>query len=187
MVRISDARMSGTAYGCCVLHVAPESWVGGPLARVESPGAQVRARLRDAVLAAHPPGERVLRFRLPGRHRADAGARDSLSPARREQSGGGGLRGSGLAARDQGIAREHLEAARCDDPAISRVRFVVSLEIVETVDVVHHQPGRAAHSDFRGVPEPVQLLEASAVPEMKARYRIQGLRALFRVKQVVRA
>jgi len=34
MVRISDARMSGTAYGACVLHVAPESFVGGPLAFV---------------------------------------------------------------------------------------------------------------------------------------------------------
>jgi dihydroxyacid dehydratase/phosphogluconate dehydratase len=35
MVRISDARMSGTAYGTCVLHVSPESWIGGPLALVE--------------------------------------------------------------------------------------------------------------------------------------------------------
>jgi dihydroxy-acid dehydratase len=34
MLRISDARMSGTAYGACVLHVAPESYVGGPLALV---------------------------------------------------------------------------------------------------------------------------------------------------------
>jgi dihydroxy-acid dehydratase len=34
MVRVSDARMSGTAYGTCVLHVAPESYVGGPLALV---------------------------------------------------------------------------------------------------------------------------------------------------------
>ena len=34
MVRISDSRMSGTAYGTCVLHVAPESYVGGPLALV---------------------------------------------------------------------------------------------------------------------------------------------------------
>src|SRR5207248_8856234 len=31
MLRISDARMSGTSYGACVLHVAPESFVGGPL------------------------------------------------------------------------------------------------------------------------------------------------------------
>jgi len=34
MVRISDARMSGTSYGACVLHVTPESFVGGPLAFV---------------------------------------------------------------------------------------------------------------------------------------------------------
>ncbi len=34
MVRISDARMSGTSFGACVLHVAPESFVGGPLALV---------------------------------------------------------------------------------------------------------------------------------------------------------
>ena len=34
MLRISDARMSGTSYGACVLHVAPESFVGGPLAFV---------------------------------------------------------------------------------------------------------------------------------------------------------
>jgi dihydroxy-acid dehydratase len=36
MLRISDARMSGTSYGACVLHVAPESFVGGPLALVKS-------------------------------------------------------------------------------------------------------------------------------------------------------
>lgn len=36
MVRISDARMSGTSYGTCVLHVSPESHVGGPLALVQT-------------------------------------------------------------------------------------------------------------------------------------------------------
>ncbi|MEY3379988.1 MAG: hypothetical protein RL468_586 [Pseudomonadota bacterium] len=36
MVRVSDARMSGTSYGTCVLHVTPESYVGGPLALVRS-------------------------------------------------------------------------------------------------------------------------------------------------------
>ncbi len=35
MLRISDARMSGTSYGACVLHVAPESFIGGPLALVQ--------------------------------------------------------------------------------------------------------------------------------------------------------
>src|SRR5277367_4171517 len=36
MVRVSDARMSGTSYGACVLHVAPESFIGGPLALVRT-------------------------------------------------------------------------------------------------------------------------------------------------------
>ena len=36
MVRLSDARMSGTSYGACVLHVAPESYVGGPLALLKT-------------------------------------------------------------------------------------------------------------------------------------------------------
>jgi dihydroxy-acid dehydratase len=57
LVRISDARMSGTAYGTCVLHVAPESHVGGPLALVED-GDQIRldaeARKLDLLV---PPQE----------------------------------------------------------------------------------------------------------------------------------
>jgi dihydroxy-acid dehydratase len=36
MVRISDGRMSGTSYGACILHVSPESFIGGPLAFVET-------------------------------------------------------------------------------------------------------------------------------------------------------
>jgi len=36
MLRVSDGRMSGTSYGACILHVAPESYVGGPLALVET-------------------------------------------------------------------------------------------------------------------------------------------------------
>ncbi|HEV8500915.1 MAG TPA: L-arabinonate dehydratase [Casimicrobiaceae bacterium] len=36
MVRISDARMSGTSYGACILHVAPEAYIGGPLALVRN-------------------------------------------------------------------------------------------------------------------------------------------------------
>jgi dihydroxy-acid dehydratase len=60
MVRISDARMSGTSYGACVLHVAPESWVGGPLALVRSgdlitldvPARELRLEVTDRELAA---------------------------------------------------------------------------------------------------------------------------------------
>jgi dihydroxy-acid dehydratase len=54
MLRISDARMSGTSYGACVLHVAPESYVGGPLALLRS-GDVVRldlpARRLDMLVA----------------------------------------------------------------------------------------------------------------------------------------
>jgi dihydroxy-acid dehydratase len=49
MVRISDARMSGTSYGACVLHVAPEAWVGGPLALVRS-GDPITLNVADRVL-----------------------------------------------------------------------------------------------------------------------------------------
>jgi dihydroxy-acid dehydratase len=46
MVRISDARMSGTAYGTVVLHVSPEAAVGGPLALVRS-GDSIRLSVRE--------------------------------------------------------------------------------------------------------------------------------------------
>ena len=59
MVRISDARMSGTSYGTCVLHVAPESWIGGPLALVQTgdiveldvPGRSLNLKVSDEELA----------------------------------------------------------------------------------------------------------------------------------------
>jgi len=53
MVRVSDARMSGTSYGACVLHVAPEAHVGGPLALV-----------RDGDLITLDVAERVLRLEV---------------------------------------------------------------------------------------------------------------------------
>src|SRR6185295_17693216 len=46
MVRISDARMSGTAYGTIVLHVSPESAIGGPLALVRN-GDRIRLSVRE--------------------------------------------------------------------------------------------------------------------------------------------
>ena len=47
MVRISDARMSGTSFGTCVLHVSPESAIGGPLALVQD-GDQIRDEIPQA-------------------------------------------------------------------------------------------------------------------------------------------
>ncbi len=46
MVRISDARMSGTAYGTIVLHVSPEAAVGGPLALVRN-GDRIRLSVKN--------------------------------------------------------------------------------------------------------------------------------------------
>ena len=64
MVRISDARMSGTSYGTCVLHVAPESAVGGPLAFVRDgdeieldvPGRRLDLLVSDEELAGRRAG-----------------------------------------------------------------------------------------------------------------------------------
>ncbi|AHH96219.1 L-arabinonate dehydratase [Kutzneria viridogrisea] len=74
MVRISDARMSGTSYGTCVLHVAPESHVGGPLAlvrdgdliTVDTDRRLLHLHVADAELAARrcewtPPAPRYTR------------------------------------------------------------------------------------------------------------------------------
>jgi dihydroxy-acid dehydratase len=74
MVRISDARMSGTSYGACVLHVAPESHVGGPLALVQDgdlieldvPGRRLALKVDEAELARRraawtPPAPRFSR------------------------------------------------------------------------------------------------------------------------------
>ena len=49
MLRISDARMSGTSYGACILHVAPEAFIGGPLALLKT-GDIVRMDLEARTL-----------------------------------------------------------------------------------------------------------------------------------------
>ncbi len=59
MVRLSDARMSGTSYGACILHVAPEAWIGGPLALLRTgdivdldiPNRTLSMRVTDEELA----------------------------------------------------------------------------------------------------------------------------------------
>lgn len=62
MVRISDARMSGTAFGTCVLHVAPESAVGGPLALVRD-GDEIRLDVPARRLELHVPEGELTRRR----------------------------------------------------------------------------------------------------------------------------
>ncbi len=62
MVRISDARMSGTSYGTCVLHVSPESYIGGPLALVEN-GDMISLDAHDHRLDLLISGEEMARRR----------------------------------------------------------------------------------------------------------------------------
>jgi dihydroxy-acid dehydratase len=74
MMRISDARMSGTSYGACILHVSPESYIGGPLALVQNgdlitvdiPARTIHLQISDAEMAARraawvPPPKRFER------------------------------------------------------------------------------------------------------------------------------
>jgi len=66
MVRVSDARMSGTAYGACVLHVAPESYVGGPLALVLD-GDVIELDIPGRRLSLNVPDEELARRRASWR------------------------------------------------------------------------------------------------------------------------
>jgi dihydroxy-acid dehydratase len=68
MVRISDARMSGTAYGTIVLHVSPEAATGGPLALVRNGDRiriSVRSRQIDLLVAEDELARRRAQWRAP--------------------------------------------------------------------------------------------------------------------------
>jgi len=70
MVRISDARMSGTSYGCCVLHVAPEAFIGGPLALVRNGDLielDVERRVLDLKVSAEEMQKRKAAWNPPAR------------------------------------------------------------------------------------------------------------------------
>lgn len=62
MLRVTDARMSGTSYGACVLHVAPESYVGGPLALVKT-GDIIEIDVAERKIAADVSEEEMSRRR----------------------------------------------------------------------------------------------------------------------------
>jgi dihydroxyacid dehydratase/phosphogluconate dehydratase len=70
MVRLSDARMSGTHYGSCVLHISPEAAVGGPLALVESGdeiALDVEARSLELLVDAGELARRRAAWQAPPR------------------------------------------------------------------------------------------------------------------------
>jgi dihydroxy-acid dehydratase len=62
MVRVSDARMSGTSYGTCVLHVAPEAFIGGPLALVKN-GDLIELDVEKRALNLRVPEDELARRR----------------------------------------------------------------------------------------------------------------------------
>jgi len=74
MLRLSDARMSGTSYGACMLHCSPEAYIGGPLALVKTgdlisvdvPARTIHLQVSDTELAVRraawtPPAKRYER------------------------------------------------------------------------------------------------------------------------------
>lgn len=97
MLRISDARMSGTSYGACVLHVAPESFVGGPLALLQT-GDIVRLDLPNRRLDMLVAEEEIERRRAAW-----------STPAPRFERGWGWLYSRHVTQADEGCDFDFLE------------------------------------------------------------------------------
>ena len=97
MVRVSDARMSGTSYGTCVLHVAPESFVGGPLALVKS-GDLIELDVEQRVLNLQVPQEELKRRQAAWQ-----------PPARKYARGYGSLFSQHVRQADEGCDFDFLE------------------------------------------------------------------------------
>ena len=109
MVRLSDARMSGTSYGACILHVSPEAFIGGPLALVKNgdlitvdvPARRLHLEVSDAELAQR--------------------RNNWQAPAPRYERGYGWMFSRHILQADQGCDFDFLETAfggPVDEPAI---------------------------------------------------------------------
>ncbi len=107
MVRISDARMSGTSYGACVLHVAPESFLGGPLAFVQD-GDLIELNIAERRLSLLVDDAELERRRAAW-----------TQPAPRYQRGFGALFAQHVTQADQGCDLDILHAgAETAEPEI---------------------------------------------------------------------
>jgi dihydroxy-acid dehydratase len=62
MLRLSDARMSGTSYGACILHVSLEAYIGGPLALVRT-GDMISMDVAERTISLHVSDEEPERRR----------------------------------------------------------------------------------------------------------------------------
>ena len=98
MLRISDARMSGTSYGACVLHVAPESYVGGPLALLRT-GDRVRLDLPNRRLDMLVDEDEIARRRAAWQ-----------PPAQRFERGWGWMFSRHVTQADQGCDFDFLQS-----------------------------------------------------------------------------
>jgi len=109
MLRISDARMSGTAYGACVLHVSPESHIGGPLALVAD-GDLISIDVARRSIELEIADEELLRRRAAW-----------LPPKPRYERGFGWLAARHMTQADRGCDFDFLETgfgAPVGEPAI---------------------------------------------------------------------
>ena len=83
MLRISDARMSGTSYGACILHVSPEAHIGGPLAAVRT-GDLITVDVPNRSIHLHVSDEQIadrLRSLVAATARLSPRLQQALRPA----------------------------------------------------------------------------------------------------------
>jgi dihydroxy-acid dehydratase len=97
MIRISDGRMSGTSYGACILHVAPESFVGGPLNFVQT-GDEIEIDVEKRSIHLHVSDEEMARRRAAW-----------TPPAPRYPRGYGAMFSAHIGQADQGCDFDFLE------------------------------------------------------------------------------
>jgi dihydroxy-acid dehydratase len=98
MLRISDGRMSGTSYGACILHVAPESYVGGPLALVQT-GDEIEVDVPARRIHLHVSDEELARRRAAWK-----------APAPRYTRGYGAMFSQHIGQADEGCDFDFLAA-----------------------------------------------------------------------------
>jgi len=107
MLRLSDGRMSGTSYGACILHVAPDSYVGGPLAFVET-GDEIEVDADARRIHLHVADEELARRRSAWR-----------PPAPHYQRGYGAMYSAHIGQADEGCDFDFLLAGeRTPEPEI---------------------------------------------------------------------
>jgi dihydroxy-acid dehydratase len=99
MVRLSDARMSGTSYGACVLHVSPEAYVGGNLALVQT-GDLITVDVPNRTIHMNVSDEELARRRAAW-----------TPPVRRFERGYGYMFSQHIQQADKGCDFDYLETS----------------------------------------------------------------------------